>query len=211
MASGSPSDAVRLTEDQIATAGEVLARAFAADPLLHYLIPDESERDRILPRYYIALVRYGYLYGEVYTTVGRVEGVAVWLPPGEPQDPLERARRLARSGLDQAPDVLGTAAFGRLVAVVGWLERARRGHVPMPHWYLNQLGVEPERRGQGIASALLRPVLDRAAGDGTPCYLETFAPANLPFYRRLGFHVLDPDVEPSSGLPFWACRRPPPP
>ncbi len=205
-------DVIDLREGQIDAAGAVLARAFGGDPLMRYLFPDDAERARLLPWHFTGLVRYGYLYGAVSTTVtttGATDGVAVWLPPQGFQDPLERLSRLEQAGLHQAPSVLGAAAFERLVGVVNHLERVRRRDAPAPHWYLNQVGVEPARRGQGIGVALLRPGLEQATVAGLPCYLETFLAANLSFYGRLKFHIVTAEVEPSSGLPFWTCLRQP--
>jgi GNAT superfamily N-acetyltransferase len=54
-------------------------------------------------------------------------------------------------------------------------------------WYLSILGVRPAARGQGIAQRLIEATLKRADEVGVPCFLETFNPLSLPFYRRLGF------------------------
>jgi GNAT superfamily N-acetyltransferase len=203
-----------LAESQIEAAGRVLAGAFAADPLARYLFPEGAGRERLLDWHYTALVRYGWLGGEVYVAAPAgpepsIAGAAVWLPSEGPAeaDPALRLERLERAGLLQAPAVLGDAAFGRLAGVVGHLEGRRRKAVPGAHWYLNQVGVDPRWRGQGAGAALLRPVLERAGAAGWPVYLETFWEPNLAFYRRLGFAVLAQDVEPGSGLPYWACLR----
>ncbi len=213
----SPSVGVaRLPESDAPAAGALLATAFRDDPLTRYLFPepfpDPAERDRLLGWHYTALVRYGQLAGQVYatSTSGALEGVAVWLTGGEPVDPLARLESLQRAGLHEAPTMLGAATFQRILGVVGHLEAGRRRIAPGPHWYLNQVGVDPRRRGKGLGSALLRPVLDLAAATGVPCYLETFAPQNLAFYRRLGFDTVVEDIEPGSGLPYWMCLRRPP-
>jgi ribosomal protein S18 acetylase RimI-like enzyme len=202
---------VPLAGHQDEAAGDLLARAFADDPLVRYLFPDGSERGRLLHWYYTALVRYGRLAGAVDVAAGpgeRVVGAAVWLrSEGPGDDPAVRLERLERAGLLQAPAVLGEPAFGRLVAVVNHLEGHRRRAVPGAHWYLNQVGVDPGQRGRGTGSALLRQGLARAAAAGRPSYLETFREANLSFYRRLGFEVVVVGVEPASGLPFWTCLR----
>jgi ribosomal protein S18 acetylase RimI-like enzyme len=202
---------VPLARHQDEAAGDLLARAFADDPLARRLFPDGPERGRLLRWYYTAIVRYGRLSGAVDVAGGpgeRVVGAAVWFrSEGPGQDPAVRLERLEQSGLLQASAVLGEPAFGRMVAVVNHLEGFRRRAVPGAHWYLNQVGVDPERRGRGTGSALLRPGLARAAAAGWPSYLETFREANLPFYRRLGFEVEAAGVEPASGLQFWTCLR----
>jgi ribosomal protein S18 acetylase RimI-like enzyme len=201
-------------------AGALLARAFADDPLARYLFPRGPQRASRLRWHYTALVRYGRLAGAVDAVEsppapggrrGLPEGVAVWHREDDPAvDRAVRLHWLQRSGLLDAPAVLGAETFGKVVAMVGQLDGHRRLAVPGAHWYLNQVGVHPARRGRGTGSALLRPGLARAAAAGLPCYLETFGAGNLAFYRRLGFEVLVADVEPTSGLPFWTCRLQPP-
>jgi len=199
-----------------AAAGAMLARAFADDPLARYLFPAGRQRDRVLRWHYTALVRYGRLAGKVDVIEspaapgGRRRppaGVAVWhLADADAEEPAVRLEWLRRSGLLDAATVLGPETFGKIVAMVGRLEALRKGAVPGDHWYLNQVAVDAAQRGRGAGRAVLRPGLARAAADGLPCYLETFAERNLSFYRRLGFEVLAADVEPSSGLSFWTCR-----
>ena len=87
-------------------------------------------------------------------------------------------------------------------------DRARRGHVPGPHWYLLLLGVDPAARRRGLARAALRPVLDAADRDGLPCYLETQDGANVPAYARLGFAVVG-RRRVAGGLWNWELTRRP--
>jgi ribosomal protein S18 acetylase RimI-like enzyme len=199
-----------------AAAGALLARAFADDPLARYLFPAGRQRERVLRWHYTALVRYGRLAGKVDVIEspaapgGRRRppaGVAVWhLADADAEEPAVRLEWLKRSGLLDAATVLGPETFGKIVAMVGHLEALRQRAVPGDHWYLNQVAVDAAQRGRGAGRAVLRPGLARAAADGLPCYLETFAEGNLSFYRRLGFELLVADVEPSSGLSFWTCR-----
>ena len=70
--------------------------------------------------------------------------------------------------------------MGRAVAA------ARRG---TRSWYLQLLGVEPDRQGSGIGSALVREHLRLADRQGVAAYLETTI-ENLGFYGELGFEVI---------------------
>jgi ribosomal protein S18 acetylase RimI-like enzyme len=188
-------------------AADVLARAFFDDPFSVYILPDAEDREDLLYWYYGSLVQYGLLCGDVYTTPAGA-GVAVWLPYGDGDQSPEV---LQRSGLLDAPDVLGMAAFERLVNLTGHLERVRKQRMPATHWYLPAIGVDPAHQGGGCGSALLRAALARADAEGLPCYLETFNPRNAPFYQRHGFLLVNEEVEPASGLPFWTfCRDPRP-
>ncbi len=62
--------------------------------------------------------------------------------------------------------------------------------------HLEELDVLPDHGRRGVGTALVAAVRDYAAGAGlSGVTLTTFrdVPWNAPFYRRLGFEVLDPD------------------
>ena len=60
-------------------------------------------------------------------------------------------------------------------------------HPSQPHWYLLYVGAAAERRGQGIGTALLEPVLQRCDQQGLPAYLEATTDRNRQLYLRHGF------------------------
>jgi hypothetical protein len=72
---------VRLAPSRKQAAADVLMRAFFADAGYEYVFPDLAERQRSLRRLWPALLGYGLLYGEVYTTPD-LSGIACWIPPG---------------------------------------------------------------------------------------------------------------------------------
>jgi GNAT superfamily N-acetyltransferase len=196
---------VPLGESQIEQAAEVLGRAFFDDPLEAYMLPDGESRERLSSLRFARLLRYGHLFGNVYTTANVPQGAAIWLPPGN-WDMTEE--RLKQAGLWDIPSIIGSDAFQRLISVMDYIEPYHR-EVPARHWYLLIVGVDRLLQGQGLGSALLQPILERADADAMPCYLETFQPKNLRFYGRHGFHVLTEGVEPRSALRYWTLLREP--
>ena len=72
---------VSLSESQIEAAAHVLAQVLYDDPLFVYMLPNAEERRQRLPAVFEPQVRFGHLYGEVFTTVGEPEGTAVWEAP----------------------------------------------------------------------------------------------------------------------------------
>jgi ribosomal protein S18 acetylase RimI-like enzyme len=203
-----PLEAVPLALDQVRDAGEVLARAFHDEPGWSWILPCESRRVRVMPWFMEAWAKYCRKYGEAYTTTGKVEGAALWIPPGKyPQSVV----RMMLSGLMLVPLKFGWTAFGRVMASLSCYERLHKRDVPPRHWYLPTLGVDPPRQGQGIGSALLRPVLEMADTEGLFCYLETETEKNVLFYRRQGFEIAAEDDLPNGGPHFWTMRRKPRP
>ena len=64
-------------------------------------------------------------------------------------------------------------------------------HPSEPHWYLALLATDPSVQGQGLGTALLRPVLDRCDAEGIAAYTETQKDDNVSWYRRSGFVAID--------------------
>lgn len=201
-----PPAIARIREDQIDMAAGVLARAFHSDPVWVYVVADGAERARLLPPFMKTFVTYASMFGEPFTTAEKPEAAALWLPLDDLNEYPERDRQ---AGTDQISSILGVENFTRLMHVARMAERFHHLTAPGKHLYLNWLGVEPSRQGQGLGSALIRPTLERADAEGLPCYLETFQLRNVPLYQKHGFKITVEDVEPSSGLRAWAFLREP--
>lgn len=190
---------------KILSAAQTLTLALQDDPLFVYILPHPEERLQKLPGLFAANVRFSYLFGEVFTTSGDLEGVAVWQPPGVDITP----ERAVQAGYDQLGIILGKEAHRRLGRLLDYLSANHHPLLPSEHWYLTALGVIPERQRQGIGRALLEPVLSLADEAGVPCCLDTSLAQNLSFYENLGFRVLVESAEPESGIHFWTlCRSP---
>ena len=130
-----------------------LARAFADDPVMAWLLPSARARTERLPRLFAMELFYLYLpHDEVYTECDLVGG-AVWrrrAPGGH--------RRAASCGPSPAwPGPSGPTCRLRSNAS----SAIERVHPRQPHWYLAVVGTEPSHQRQGIGSALLAPVLER--------------------------------------------------
>jgi GNAT superfamily N-acetyltransferase len=182
-----------------------MGRAFLNDPMWKCLVPDDERRARVVPLSMGILVRYSFLYGEIYTTT-TLDGVACWLPPGKTTPSFGR---MVRIGIRNAPLQLGWTGFRRYAAIENFSGNAHKDTVPEKHWYLWGLGIEPSRQGQGIGGMLIQPVLARADNDGLPCYLETMNERNVPFYEKHRFKVVSVGEVPRHGLRVWAMLREP--
>ena len=97
----------------------------------------------------------------------------------------------------------------RALRGLGRIEEAHTAQ-PQDHYYLAVLGTRTRPPGQGLGSALLAPVLDRCDGEGIGAYLESSKEANIPFYRRHGFEVVE-EVPFAGGPKLWPCGATPNP
>lgn len=179
-----------------------LTGAFAADPLLRWVFPD----DGLWPER--AAGFFGFLFDSRVTGGGEVRvtddaaALSLWNPPGGNRlAPEERARLWERATAGFAAEEL--ERFGRFADTVNPVEPEQ------PYWYLGVLGTDPARQGQGLGALVVQPILDGADADGIPAYLETATEGNLRFYARLGFRVhVELDV-PGGGPHLWGLLREP--
>jgi ribosomal protein S18 acetylase RimI-like enzyme len=197
--------AMRLSPDQTESAAAALARAFFPDPLWVHILPDAEDRRRSLPAFFAATVAFGLLHGRVDSTPA-VDGAAVWIPPATAGEEAAGPDAAEYGAVD---DQFDAAAAARFDGMVRHYQALRERDMPVAHWYLACLGVDPSRQRLGIGRALLQPVLETADATGLPCYLETENEVNLPFYRGLGFRIVSLGTIPAGGPSYWTMRRPP--
>ena len=181
-----------------------LARAFAHDPFYAFLAGDAPERSQRMRDGWSGILRYGSAgLAETYTTDDHA-GVALWIPPGYRGPSVIDSLRMM-------PAIGRLAGWRRLRSVtsaVSALEKRHRHHAPQPHFYLSALGVEPDRQGEGIGTALVKPVLDRCDRERIPAYLETATGRNVLLYERLGFEVVEELTLTNTDVHGWLMLRP---
>jgi ribosomal protein S18 acetylase RimI-like enzyme len=184
----------------------VLARAFADDPFVTYVLSDPVERERLLPPLMEAWTRYGLLFGEVYVTAGPVEASAIWLAPG-----ARTEERKEQAGLTTVVSAFSDGARTRYDAMGQHQGRIREAVPSVPHWHLPWIGVDPARLGLGLGSLLLRAGLSRVDQDGVECRLFSDNPRNVSLYLRHGFEIAAEGDVPDGGPHCCYMRRRPHP
>lgn len=179
---------------------EVLGRAFFDDPVFRWIVPDDDRRRRISPEFFRVYNTTLLSYDETYIDHDGV-GVVLWAPPRRPPIDDDDADAFART----MDDLFGVDV-ARLNEIVTLLDE----HHPdgPPHYHLQWAGVEPDRQGQGIGSALLTPGLQRCDRDQVPAYVDATSPRNERLYERHGFRLLD-EIAPASGPPLFRMWREP--
>jgi len=201
-----PGSSVRpLREDELQPAVEMLARAFADDPLTRLLSPDPARRQSKARWYFSAVARYAFAFGEVWT-VGEIDGVAIWWAP---EYVLPSSARASYAGFDEGPAVLGVDVWEASLEV-GWMVGdVHQQAISEPHWYLNILGVRPERQRSGLGSQLLTSMLERLDRERMPVYLDTGTPENVAFYERRGFSLAAEAEDPEHDIHVYGLRHDP--
>ncbi|MFB4195787.1 GNAT family N-acetyltransferase [Streptomyces carpaticus] len=187
-----------LTDADVPTAVDTLARAFADYPFTRHVIAADGHQERVRRFQELCLTRIGREYGRVWVADGG-RAVAVWAVPG--QDPSPAFAALAPVFAELSGD--RAAAYASA-------EEALAPHRPQePGWFLETVATAPEAQGRGLGSAVLRPGLREAGEAGLPAFLETSDERNVTFYERLGFRVTADVRLPDDGPRTWCLRKDP--
>jgi ribosomal protein S18 acetylase RimI-like enzyme len=131
------------------------------------------------------------------------DAVTCWIPPGR----TIGATDLVRGGILAAPAGMGVRSSGRALYAMHHIERLRaRATRGRPHWYLDQLAVDPRAQGRGLGRRLLNESLAALADPGSvPCFLLTTKESNVAFYRGSGFRV--DETKRIGGFQAWGMTR----
>jgi ribosomal protein S18 acetylase RimI-like enzyme len=186
--------------DQIAAS---LALAFDDDPVMAFLFPTPTSRVRRLTRFFRTGLVVQHLSRAACFTDGECAGAALWAPPGH--------WRMTIGQLLRGAPGLVTALGAKLPRALRALATVERAHPLTPHYYLAVLGTRPDRQGQGLGSAYLRPILSRCDDENLGAYLESSKESNIAFYRRHGFEVTGEIRLPDGPIvwPMWRDPLPP--
>ena len=183
----------------------VLAEAFLEDPVTSVVVGG-AEHDR-LPRMrhlFVAFLRLAIADGTVdvarRSDDPRVLGAAIWEAPGCPGGVLQLVGQLPSFWRALGPRGIGRG-LGAKVAIGRYRPQS-------PHWYLQQIGVSAETRGQGVGGVLLAARLAEVDAAGAAAYLESSSERNRHLYLRHGFV----EVAPLTGvvgepMAMWRAPR----
>lgn len=168
---------IKLVENE-AAAIDIIALAFAADPIARWVFPDPHVYLTTVPDFVGAFAGGAFAHGTAYCTEDSC-GAALWLPPGVHSDEEALGALLE-----------GAIPESRRGAVFEVFEQMGEYHPEEPHWYLPLIGVDPAHHGKGNGGALMAYALERCDRDGTPAYLESTNPRNISLYQRHGFEPI---------------------
>ncbi len=172
--------------------------AFATDPLLRWVWPDDGRYGEVAPAFFGLLLDLRMAAGEAWGAAG-TGAVAMWDPPGGLYVPTreERWREVQEEFTVREREQ--------------WAEYDHTMAVPPdagPHWYLGVLAADPARQRSGLGSAVIGPMLGAADRARLPAYLETASDGNLLFYARHGFSPVQ-EATLDGGPMCWLLRRDP--
>jgi GNAT superfamily N-acetyltransferase len=174
----------------------VFGRAFVPEPMMCWPMGSAGDLAARFTRCFAYFLDAALPLGIVWVA-GRVDGLAVWIGPGQREgwelDPWDE------------PRILDVAEDGGRRYLEFW-DWVAAHDPPEPAWQLDTIAVEPELQGRGIGRGLIEAGLARARADGTSAFLSTGTPANVSTYGRCGFRVYDEADAPDGGPRIWFMR-----
>ena len=142
----------------------------------------------------------------IYADSEEINGFAAWLPfgfTGNKTIPFLLSgglKLILHSGLD---------IINRLSAYENYAMGLKKEYTDNYDWYLFNLSIKKDAQGKGIASKLMRPMLEFCNNENMVCYLETNKESNVTLYQHYGFQLAEQKLVPKSNVMHYAMTRKP--
>lgn len=144
----------------------------------------------------------------IYADSEEMNGFAVWLPwgfTGSKTIPF-----LVSGGLELILHS-GLGIIGRLLTYENYAMSLKKEFTDNYDWYLYNLSIKKDAQGKGIASKLMRPMLQFCDDEKMVAYLETNKETNVGLYRHYGFDMMREEPIPKTPVTHYAMVRKPMP
>ena len=142
----------------------------------------------------------------VYADSEEINGFAVWLPFGFTGS--KTLPFLANGGMSLILHS-GPGIIGRLLTYETYAMNLKKEFTDNYDWYLYNLSIRKDAQGKGIASKLMRPMLQFCDDERMVVYLETIKESNVGLYQHYGFELMKEEQIPKSTVTHYAMVRDP--
>ena len=142
----------------------------------------------------------------IYADSEQMNGFAVWLPFGFTGS--KTLPFLCNGGLRLICHA-GLGIIGRLLNYERYAMNLKKEFTDHYDWYLYNLSIKKDAQGQGIASKLMRPMLQFCDEEKMVAYLETNKASNVSLYNHYGFTLKKEECIPKTNVMHYAMVRQP--
>ena len=140
----------------------------------------------------------------VYADSEEINGFAVWLPFGFTGS--KTLPFLANGGMSLILHS-GPGIIGRLLTYETYAMNLKKEFTDNYDWYLYNLSIRKDAQGKGIASKLMRPMLQFCDDERMVVYLETNKESTVGLYQHYGFELMKEEQIPKSTVTHYAMVR----
>ena len=140
----------------------------------------------------------------IYADSKEMNGFAVWLPQGFTGS--KTLPFLLSGGLKLILHS-GLGIIGRLLTYETYAMNLKKEFTDNYDWYLYNLSIKKDAQGKGIASKLLRPMLQFCDDEKMVAYLETNKDSNVSLYQHYGFELMKEEIIPKTPVTHYAMVR----
>ena len=142
----------------------------------------------------------------IYADSEEMNGFAAWLPFGFTGS--KTLPFLCNGGLKLILHS-GLGIIGRLLTYENYAMNLKKEFTDNYDWYLYNLSIKKDAQGKGIASKLMRPMLNFCDDERMVAYLETNKESNVSLYNHYGFTLKKEEVIPKTTVTHYAMVRTP--
>ena len=140
----------------------------------------------------------------IYADSEEMNGFAVWLPIGFTGS--KTIPFLANGGMELILHS-GPGIIGRLLTYENYAMNLKKEFTDNYDWYLYNLSIKKDAQGKGIASKLLRPMLNFCDDEKMVAYLETNKESNVSLYKHYGFDLKREELIPKTPVTHYSMVR----
>ena len=142
----------------------------------------------------------------IYADSEEMNGFAVWLPFGFTGS--KTLPFLLNGGLKLILHA-GPGIIGRLLTFESYAMNLKKAFTDNFDWYLYNLSIKKDAQGKGLASKLMRPMLQFCDDEKMQAYLETNKGTNVGMYQHFGFELMREELIPNTPVTHYAMVRAP--
>ena len=142
----------------------------------------------------------------IYADSEEINGFAAWLPFGFTGN--EALPFLMNGGVSLILHA-GPGIIKRLLTYETYAMNLKKEFTDHYDWYLYNLSIKKDAQGKGIASKLMRPMLQFCDEEGMVAYLETNKEKNVSLYKHYGFDLMKEELIPRTPVMHYAMVRRP--
>lgn len=142
----------------------------------------------------------------IYADSEEINGFAVWLPFGFTGS---KTLPFLFSGGLRLIFHSGFGIIGRLLTYENYAMNLKKEFTDNYDWYLYNLSIKKDAQGKGIASKLMRPMLEFCDNEQMVAYLETNKESNVSLYEHYGFSLMKEELIPKSPVVHYSMVRHP--